>query len=80
MEDGIYKGTIGLGQADAFIKEGKGNNECKDGTIFEGNWKNNKRKGKGICKYPDGAIYEGEFKNDKREGKGNFSISRWGIL
>ena len=78
-EDGIYKGTIGLEQADVFIKEGKGNKECKDGTIFEGEWKNNKREGKGICKYPDGAVYEGEFKNDKREGKGIFKFPDGGV-
>ena len=74
-EDGIYKGTIGLGQPDVFIKEGKGNNEFKDGTFFEGDWKNNKREGKEICKYPDGAVYEGKFLNGLFQGKGNYKYS-----
>ena len=54
-EDGVYKGTIELGQIDVFIKEGRGKKEYKDGKLFEGEWKNNKRERKGICKYPDGG-------------------------
>ena len=64
-EDGVYKGTIGLGQNDVFIKEGRGKKEYKDGRLFEGEWKNSKREGKGIYKDADGAVYEGEFKNHK---------------
>ena len=71
-EDGIYKGIIGFGQNDVLIKEGKGKKEYRDGRLYEGEWKNNKREGKGIEKYPDGAIYEGEFKTDLKEGKGIF--------
>ena len=68
--DGIYKGKIGFGQNDAYIKEGKGYKEYKNGKFFEGEWKNNKREGKGILKYTNGNVYEGEFKNDTPEGKG----------
>ena len=35
-EDGVYRGTIGLGQNDVFIKEGRGKKEYKDGRLFEG--------------------------------------------
>ena len=69
-EDGIYKGIIGLGQDNVFIKEGKGNKQYKDGSFFEGEWKNNKREGKGIYKWTNGDFYEGEWKSDEREGKG----------
>ena len=69
-EDGVYKGVIEFGQNNALIKKGKGQKEYKDGRLFEGEWKNNKREGNGFERYADGDVYEGEFKNDKKEGKG----------
>ncbi|HMT03562.1 MAG TPA: hypothetical protein PKD00_09715 [Burkholderiales bacterium] len=41
-----------------------------DGTIYEGEFKNNKKWGKGILTYPDGTTYEGEFEDDKKNGSG----------
>ena len=45
-EDGIYKGIVGIGQEDGFMKEGKGNKWYKDGKFFEGEWKTIKEKEK----------------------------------
>ena len=73
-EDGIYKGLVGVGEEDGFIKEGKGKKQYKDGRFFEGEWKNNKREGKGVLKLANGNVYEGEFRNDLFEGKG---IYKW---
>ena len=39
-----------------------------DGTIYEGEFKNDVKEGKGKMIYPNGTIYEGEFKNDMLNG------------
>ena len=78
-KDGTYKGIIGLGHDSIFIKQGKGNKAYKDGKLFEGEWKNNKREGKGSLKYENGNVYEGEWKNDKREGKGILKLANGNV-
>ena len=40
----------------------------KDGTIFMGNFKNNKKDGVGIYRWNDGTIYYGEWKNNNMDG------------
>ena len=40
----------------------------KDGTIYMGNFENNKKNGVGMYRWPDGTIYYGEWKNDNMEG------------
>ena len=45
-------------------------NYYKIGTIYEGNWKEDKKNGIGIEKVFDGSLYEGEFKNGKKNGLG----------
>ena len=40
----------------------------KDGTVYMGNFENNKKNGLGIYRWPDGTIYYGEWKNDNMEG------------
>ncbi len=45
----------------------------KDGyshTIYEGEWKDDKRNGRGKLTWANGDVYEGDFKNDKRNGRG----------
>jgi hypothetical protein len=37
----------------------------KDGSIYEGNWRNNVASGKGRIVHADGDCYEGEWKDDK---------------
>ena len=40
----------------------------KDGTIYMGEFKNNKKDGIGMYRWPDGTIYYGEWKNNNMEG------------
>ena len=40
----------------------------KDGTIYMGDFQNNKKNGVGMYRWPDGTIYYGEWKNDNMEG------------
>jgi hypothetical protein len=41
-----------------------------DGTIYDGEWKDNKRHGQGVWTRPDGTRYAGEWENDKPNGQG----------
>lgn len=48
----------------------KGRTRYKDGTVYEGTYRQEKRDGTGTCHYPDGSVYEGTWANDVREGRG----------
>jgi hypothetical protein len=43
---------------------------CSDGSLYEGEYKDDKRNGRGKYTWPDGQVYEGEWKDDKRNGRG----------
>ena len=57
------------------IRDGHGKYIYTDGTVYEGNWKNDKKHGKGKIIYSDGEVYEGEWKNGKMDGKGKYTYS-----
>lgn len=40
------------------------------GSVYEGEWKNNKKHGKGKETYPEGSVYEGYFENGYKNGPG----------
>ena len=39
-----------------------------DGSLYEGQWKNDKANGRGRLLHSDGDVYEGEWKDDKSNG------------
>ncbi|ESU44943.1 Putative MORN domain protein [Giardia duodenalis] len=51
----------------------KGRTRYKDGTVYEGTYRQDKRDGTGKCHYPDGSIYDGAWVNDVREGRGTLT-------
>ena len=72
FKDGLYEGIIINGK-----REIKGIMKYKNGSIYEGQWKNDKRHGRGLYTTQNynnpnvkGILYEGEFNNDKIEGYG----------
>ncbi len=49
---------------------GKGKYTWPDGTVYDGDWKDDIKNGEGKSTYPDGIVYEGDFKDGKMNGKG----------
>lgn len=44
---------------------GRGKQYYRDGSIYEGYWRDGLRHGKGRIIYINGTVYEGEWNNDK---------------
>jgi len=53
-----------------YCKSGKGIYTYKDGSRWEGEFKNGKPEGEGICYYASGKRYEGSWKNNRPQGNG----------
>lgn len=53
-----------------FIKQGKGKIKWRNGSIFEGWWKNDKPNFRGKLIYSGGDIYIGEYVDGKSDGLG----------
>ena len=51
-------------------RNGKGKYSFKDGTMYEGEFKDDDYNGKGKLTDADGSVYEGEFKDGREHGKG----------
>ena len=53
-------------------REGQGIQIWPDGSIYEGNWKNDKANGSGRLIHADGDFYEGNWVDDKAQGYGMY--------
>jgi len=87
---GTYKGEVD--EQDQYC--GQGTMLLKDGSTYDGHWKDNKRHGIGTFRYKDGSSYIGEYVKDMKNGFGIFSTEKltysgywcqgkrhgWGIL
>jgi len=71
----MYKGFIN----DKIDPHGKGEGYFLDGSLYEGDWVNNKIEGKGTLYYSNDNIYSGEWKNGIRKGYGKFYFCKGGI-
>ena len=56
-------------------RHGKGTQLWKDGSKYEGYWKNDQAWGKGRLIHADGDVYEGDWLNDKANGRGIYEHS-----
>ena len=65
---GAYKGHFENGNL-----EGVGRFDYQNGSIYEGNWRENKKNGHGRLIESDGrSMYNGEWENDQKNGRGTF--------
>ena len=46
----------------------------RNGTRYEGNWKNGVKDGQGRLTFPDGDFWEGLFSNDERTDQGKMTF------
>ena len=72
----LVKGSTYNGEFSDDQKNGYGEENYNDGSVYKGEYKNGLRDGKGILilkgKNKEISIYKGEFKNDQINGKGRF--------
>lgn len=54
------------------LRHGRGVQVWKDGSKYEGYWKNDMANGRGRLIHSDGDVYEGEWLNDKAHGRGTY--------
>jgi hypothetical protein len=57
------------------LRDGRGYLISTDGSLFEGNWKNNKANGRGRIIESNGSIFEGEFLDNKKHGTGVYTYN-----
>ncbi|MCD6185824.1 MAG: SUMF1/EgtB/PvdO family nonheme iron enzyme [Deltaproteobacteria bacterium] len=52
---------------------GQGKYTYPDGSVYVGQWENDKFNGQGTFTYSDGSVYTGQWKNGQRNGQGTFT-------
>lgn len=52
---------------------GQGSYTYRDGSMYEGDWKNGMRNGRGSYTCPSGSMYAGQWKNDRFDGQGIYT-------
>ena len=57
------------------IREGRGRQTWKDGSLYEGWFKSDKAQGIGRLIHADGDVYEGQWVNDMAHGYGVYTHS-----
>lgn len=67
-----YKGELSKNKQ----RHGKGTLKWPDGTIYSGDWIEDRATGKGLLKFPNGDTYEGDFVENKFEGVGKYVNSK----
>ena len=55
-------------------QNGQGTFKFKDGSVYEGFFKNNKFQGQGTMKYSNGNVYIGKWLNHERSGRGKLTF------
>lgn len=68
--DGKYEGEWSLAKN---LRHGKGTQVWHDGSIYEGQWRNDKAHGFGRLIHADGDVYEGQWVEDKAHGQGVYT-------
>jgi hypothetical protein len=57
-------------------REGSGTVTFPDGSVYEGEFKADKKHGNGKCTYVNGATFEGTYKANERDGEGTYTFPR----
>lgn len=73
--DDVEAGYQGQYNTETGDREGTGVYTYSDGSIYEGEWKCNKKHGHGTFTFANGDQYIGEFHNNKMQGEGVFTYA-----
>jgi formylglycine-generating enzyme required for sulfatase activity len=69
----IYPSTATSRCIKGDCSNGQGTYTYPDGSIYVGQWKNDKFNGQGTFSYSDGSVYTGQWENSQRNGQGTFT-------
>jgi hypothetical protein len=62
-----------LGDVVDGMATGTGHGVWSTGSLYEGEWRENRKHGRGSYTWPDGERYDGEFRDDQRSGEGTYT-------
>ena len=71
-ENKFATGTY-LGETDFGYFFGEGTFNFTSGSVYTGQWSNNKMNGLGVLNIPSEGMYEGEFVESEKSGRGTFT-------
>jgi len=70
-----YQGEWKVKGRNVRLREGKGVQVFKDGSLHEGFWKRDMIQGRGRAIFEDGSVYTGQWKGAKRNGSGIYQAA-----
>lgn len=69
-----YEGDYMLSEIDGTAERtGTGSHFTAEGTVYVGQWKDDKMNGQGQITFPSGAVYQGDFVNNHFKGNGVYT-------
>ncbi|XP_038051411.1 MORN repeat-containing protein 2-like [Patiria miniata] len=68
-----YDGEYIMTDDGALERSGKGTHTTANGTVYEGDWAQDKMTGHGRLTHPNGSVYEGEFVQNQFHGRGKYT-------
>ncbi|XP_024863535.1 MORN repeat-containing protein 2 [Kryptolebias marmoratus] len=69
-----YEGGCSRSASGALVRSGTGKQTSASGTVYVGEWSEDKMQGRGTLQHPSGATYEGEFEDNMFHGKGTYTF------
>lgn len=60
-------------QDGSIVRSGRGIHTTKDGSVYDGEWSEDKMNGTGTLTHHSGAYYTGEFVNNQFHGHGKYT-------
>ncbi|EGD81036.1 hypothetical protein PTSG_10979 [Salpingoeca rosetta] len=70
-----YIGGFQISERKFVVREGKGLMKFANGSIYDGEWSNDKMHGHGKLTLSDGTQYEGSFENGEYSGNGTLTLA-----
>ncbi|KAF5904199.1 MORN repeat-containing protein 2 isoform X1, partial [Clarias magur] len=59
-------------ESQSVMRKGFGTQTSSSGTMYTGEWDNDKMNGRGTLSHPSGAVYKGQFRDNMYHGDGTY--------